>query len=56
MGNKIDLLDEMNTKSINSLDEHSWKEIASERIKNYEVSCKLNEGIEHFWEIMEENV
>jgi GTPase SAR1 family protein len=53
IGNKIDLYDEINIKNINALDEHSWKAIASEKIRSYQVSCKNYEGIEEFWAIME---
>jgi hypothetical protein len=56
VGNKIDLLDEINNKNINSLDGLSWKAIANEKIKNYQISCKSYEGIEEFWQIMDTNV
>jgi GTPase SAR1 family protein len=57
VGNKTDLLDRMNKKSsFNPLDRETWNIIASEKISYYEISCKTYEGIEAFWNIMEENV
>ena len=47
MGNKIDLLESRsNIKPMNSLDEATWKAVAAEKIKNYQISCKTYEGIE----------
>lgn len=45
VGNKIDLLDQMEIKLINPIDPHTWKIVAAEKIANYHVSCKTYEGI-----------
>ena len=56
VGNKIDLLDQMNSKPLNALDQLTWKIIAQQKLTNTQLSCKTYEGIELFWEILENNV
>ena len=56
VGNKMDLLEQLNTKPINPLDSITWKLLAQEKISNTQLSCKTYEGIELFWELLENNV
>ena len=49
VGNKMDLLEQLNTKPINPLDSITWKLLAQEKITNTQISCKTYEGIELFW-------
>jgi GTPase SAR1 family protein len=46
VGNKIDLIEEMNKIHNCPIDQQTWKTLAAEKIYNYPVSCKTNEGIE----------
>ena len=58
IGNKLDLLEQMNnsTKPINALDDLTWKVVAQEKLTNSQLSCKTYEGLELFWELLENNV
>ena len=52
------MLEQMNnsTKPMNTLDDLAWKTVAQEKLSNSQLSCKTYEGIELFWELLENNV
>ena len=49
-------MEQANYRPNNPIDKNTWKIIAAEKISNYSVSCKSNEGVEEFWKVIEKSV